>query len=105
MKVYSGAGSATQRAVWMDQGKGIEPFEPAPSQAVALISREGFNWGFLGSGPHQLAIALLLDVTHDQEIARTFAMRFKYAYVATWGWKWQITEQEIKEWLIEERLK
>lgn len=104
-KVYSGAGCNTSRAVYVDNGAGIEPLDPSQSQAVQLHSREGFNWGYGGSGPQQLAIAILLDFTGDAEIAKRYAMPFKWAHVATWGGNWKITGEEIHAWLIEERLK
>jgi len=35
-----------------------EYLDPIPSQKICNHSPDGFNWGFLGSGPSQLALAL-----------------------------------------------
>ena len=42
----------------------------APSLAICNHSPDGFQWGYRGSGPAQLALAILLDATNgDQAIA------------------------------------
>jgi len=40
---------------------------PEPSQAVINHSPDGFNWGYHGSGPAQLAAALALEILGDIE--------------------------------------
>jgi hypothetical protein len=45
--------------VWLD-GKYIDP---APSQKVYNHSPDGFNHGYCGSGPAQLALAIVLKLT------------------------------------------
>jgi hypothetical protein len=47
------------RAVLLDG----EPLDPKPSQAIMNHSPDGFNWGYGGSGPAQLAMAILLRLT------------------------------------------
>lgn len=42
----------------------------------------GFNWGFGGSGPAQLALALLADALGDDERARRFYQDFKFKVIA-----------------------
>lgn len=42
---------------------------PDRSQEIINKSPTGFSWGYQGSGPHQLALALLLDHTDDRETA------------------------------------
>ena len=41
---------------------------PIQSQSVYNHSPDGFNWGYGGSGPSQLALAILLEFT-DKETA------------------------------------
>jgi len=49
-------GEYPSRRVWLDG----EELDPAPSQAVMNHSPDGFNWGYGGSGPSQLALAVIL---------------------------------------------
>lgn len=46
-----------------------EPLAPARSLAVRNHSPDGFSWGYAGSGPAQLALAILLRATDDQATA------------------------------------
>lgn len=55
---------------------------PDESQKVCHHSPDGFNWGYGGSGPAQLALAILLDVTHDQSFSVVHYDRFKWSVVA-----------------------
>ena len=74
-------------------------FNPAPSQKVWNHSPDGFSWGFCGSGPAQLALALLLDVTDDGKLATFLHQRFKAEIVANWGESWEISSDEINAWV------
>lgn len=78
-----------------------EPTElsPRPSQKLYNHSPDGFQWGYGGSGPAQLALALLLDATTDPEMAKSYYQQFKWDKVATWGEGWSITRGEILDWL------
>lgn len=55
--------------------------------------------GHGGSGPAQLALAILLDVTGDAEVAQDNYQDFKRQFVAGWGDKWEVTESQVREWL------
>ena len=46
------------------------------SLAILNHSPTGIEWGYMGAGPTQLALALLLQVT-DLETARTYCQRFR----------------------------
>lgn len=52
-------------------------------------SPTGFEWGYGGSGPAQLALALLADAINDDTATRLH-QQFKFAQVAQWkrevGW-------------------
>ena len=43
------------------------PLDLERSLRVASHSPSGFEWGYAGSGPHQLALAILLDVLDGAE--------------------------------------
>lgn len=98
MKVYRGSRSGYDRqVVVVDGGKSV--LSPEPSQDVVNHSPDGFNWGYSGSGPAQLALGLLLDVTGDREIASRYYQLFKADAVAQFGESWEITEVAIRRWL------
>lgn len=53
------SGDAETREVYLD-GKFLDP---KPSQKLRNHSPDGFNWGYGGSGPAQLALAVMLKLT------------------------------------------
>ena len=75
---------------------------PKPSQKLAFHSPE-FNYGYSGSGPAQLALALLLDATTVPETALAFYQYFKQDMVSRWDKKFLITRSEILLWIAEEQ--
>lgn len=79
-----------------------KPLSPKPSQNIRNHSPDGFNWGYGGSGPAQLALAILLDVTRNAEVAQDHYQNFKRQFVAGWGDTWQISEAEVRSWLADE---
>ena len=72
---------------------------PAPSQRLCNHSPSGFQWGYPGSGPAQLALALLYDVTGDRELSLRHHQDFKREFVALWGDIWEITDLDIRVWV------
>lgn len=50
-------------------------------------------------GPAQLALALLLEHTGDEELARMAHQMFKCEVVADWGQAWTVTGLSIDTWL------
>jgi len=74
------------------------PFSPARSLRVWSHSPDGFNWGYAGSGPAQLALALLLEVT-DQATAVRLHQDFKAAHVVLWKDTWACTSEGILVWI------
>jgi hypothetical protein len=63
-------------------------------------SPTGFEWGYAGSGPAQLALALLADCLGDDQEAIEWHQDFKAAVVAGLPRAgWTLTEQEIRETL------
>ena len=72
---------------------------PGPSQAIDNRSPDGFNWGYGGDGPAQLALAILFDETQDAKLAVSRHQQFKRDHVANWGEKWEISSEELCKWL------
>ena len=61
-------------------------------------SPTGFEWGYGGSGPAQLALALLADYLADDHEALEFYQRFKFAVVAGLPRsRWELTGHQIDE--------
>ncbi|MCU4744660.1 DUF6166 domain-containing protein [Halobacteria archaeon AArc-m2/3/4] len=54
-----------------------DELSPDRSLEVRNHSPTGFEWGYNGSGPAQLALAILLDYTDDEGVALEHYMRFK----------------------------
>lgn len=94
---YAGRRATTGTMVTRPDGTLLEL---EPSLEVWRYSPAGFEWGFQGSGPAQLALALLLDHTGDREAAQTHHQRFKTDVVARWrGKEWALEPREIDAWL------
>lgn len=64
-------------------------------------SPTGFAWGYGGSGPSQLALALLLQVT-DVRTAIEHYQAFKFAKIARMPIDkgWEMTPDDVKAWLF-----
>ncbi len=71
-------GRANTRRVWID-GREVTPVR---SWAVYNHSPDGFNWGYGGSGPAQLALAILLEAGVDDGAAYLRHQDFKREFVA-----------------------
>jgi hypothetical protein len=79
------------------------PFTPRRSQWLRNHSPDGFEWGYSGSGPSQLALALLFDVTGSAQLSLAYYQDFKRHKVAGWHRdQWTITAGEVRAWLDEE---
>ncbi len=78
------------------------PLSPKPSQKVWNHSPDGFNWGYGGSGPAKLALAILLDVTGGAEYSVGLHQDFKWDIVAGWGDDtWDISTEQVWKWIKE----
>lgn len=61
-------------------------------------SPTGFEWGYPGSGPAQLALAILADHCGNDEQALNLYQRFKWAVVAGLHHKgWTLTSREVEQ--------
>lgn len=74
--------------------------DPTRSQKVWNHSPDGFNWGYGGSGPAQLALALLLEET-DTETATKLYQTFKWHVIALLpkDKNWEVTSENIQKWI------
>src|ERR1051326_4717889 len=59
-------------------------------------SPTGFEWGYGGSGPSQLALALLTDALGHDEMALDYYQQFKWAAVSRFGAAWTLTADESR---------
>jgi hypothetical protein len=66
------SGNAKTRKVYLDG----EYLDPKPSQKYRNHSPDGFNWGYGGSGPAQLALAIMLKLTGKPDGYQDFKFRF-----------------------------
>jgi hypothetical protein len=63
------------------------------------------EFGYFGSGPSQLALAILYDVTGNKDISLLYCQDFKRDYIAQFDQDgFILLESQVKSW-IEERLK
>lgn len=70
------------------------------SLKVRNHSPTGFNFGYGGSGPAQLALAILWDFFDGDEYPERLYQEFKWAFVANWqSGTAEITGKEIIEWV------
>lgn len=61
-----------------------------------------FEWGYLGSGPAQLALALLYHHTGNRTLALTYHQQFKQQVVSRFPVEgWSISGEEIQDWINE----
>lgn len=81
----------------------LTELSPGPSQTLYIHSPDGFQWGYSGSGPAQLSLALLLDATTDPETALTYHQQFKWEFVSGWKAEWSILKSRILLWLEDQK--
>jgi hypothetical protein len=87
-------GNIKERSVFID---GL-PLSPKTSQEIQNHSPEGFNWGYAGSGPAQLALALLLYFA-DRETALQLYQEFKTEIVQELDDFFRLPKDEVREWI------
>jgi len=89
-------GHLASRQVYID---GIE-LTPTKSFKHRNHSPDGFCWGYGGSGPSQLALALLLEAT-DEYIALNNYQQFKRDVIANLPENFTLNSDIIYKWLEE----
>ena len=78
----------------------IMDLDPERSQAIKDLAPDGFDWGYDGGKPAQLALAILLDVTNDAKIALKHYKAFKDAKVRYLSKTWELSEESVRTWLL-----
>jgi hypothetical protein len=76
-----------------------QPFDHRPSLKVRNHSPDGFAFGYGGSGPAQLALAILLRES-DRATAEKLYQAFKFQVISRFeseGFK--LTSEEVRAWL------
>lgn len=60
------------------------------------------EWGYFGSGPSQVAAAILYDLTTDIELTKKYHQQFKREYIANFDQNgFVLLEIQIRVWLEE----
>jgi hypothetical protein len=75
---------------------------PRPLRHRVYHSPEGFSWGYSGSGPAELARAILADHFRGRIPHQAIYQQFKQEMIAglEQGRPWTITSTEIEAWLM-----
>lgn len=93
-------GNWQTRRVFMDGRELL----PERSQQIRNHSPDGFNWGYGGSGPSQLALAVLLELI-EPEIAVSVYQDFKWTVIAGLPQAdFELPVSAINRWLQERSL-
>jgi hypothetical protein len=74
------------------------------SQKIRNHSPDGFNWGYGGSGPAQLALALLLHFSKNREFAQEHYQDFKWEVISRLPQAdFEMEESTVTNWIAERR--
>jgi hypothetical protein len=96
MKTYVAVREGNQTTVTVN-GESLDP-----RLDLANKSPSGFEWGYLGSGPAQLALAILADHLSDDKKAQSLYQLFKEKVIAPIQEDaWSIDSSEIDHALAE----
>lgn len=78
------------------------PGRPSCASMPSNTARPGFEWGYSGSGPAQLALAILADHFGDDAAAARLHRDFKWPVVAKFNRaRWLLSSGPIDRWLSE----
>lgn len=95
MKVYRGTRTEDGTRVEVEEDGRTRPLDPR--RDLHDHSPDGFEWGYGGSGPAQLALALAADVLGDDGRARGVYQRLKFKVVGGLGRDgWELTEERLR---------
>jgi len=73
-----------------------------PLKHIVHHSPNGFEWGYSGSGPADLALSILADYLGDYNKAWLWHQHFKFCFVAGFSEPgWELTGSEINKYLQE----
>lgn len=101
MKVY--VGKRTNGNVVITINGDVE-LSPEPSYKLRNHSPTGFEYGYRGSGPTQLALALLLDCTGNATTALDYYIDFRDEFINQFAYDgFVIIEMQILMWVEEKK--
>lgn len=67
-----------------------------PRHDLRNHSPDGFNWGYGGGGPAQLALAILADALGDDERAQCIYQDFKFKVIGRLdGDRWELSQEDV----------
>ena len=98
MKTYYGlsdGGLAGPKRVVVVEGD-LPTRDLDPRFDLACHSPDGFNWGFAGSGPAQLALAICAHALGDDARALAIYQEFKRVHVANLGTSWAMDDLWVR---------
>jgi hypothetical protein len=98
MRVYAGIRTTAGCKVWVGStANEFADYELPMRLELANHSPTGFEWGYGGSGPAQLALALLADCLKDHELALRFYQSFKWRVTSVLPHSsWSLSEVQVK---------
>ena len=64
---------------------------------IHIFSRTGFEWTYEGSGPKQLAFAILMDHLNDKDKALQVVDGFMTEIVANLANDWSLTSEDVEK--------
>jgi hypothetical protein len=95
MKVYHGSRTEHGAAVVVEEDGASRALDPRHD--LRSHSPTGFEWGYGGSGPAQLALALAADVLGDDDRAQAVYQRLKFKLVGSLPREgWVVSEDRIR---------
>jgi len=86
------------QSVLMILTDGKEKLESAPLPHIERHSPDGFQWGYGGSGPSDLALSMLTHAA-GKEIAEEYYQLFKADFIADCEKHLLIFQKDILEWV------
>lgn len=103
IKLYRGMRYYGRKVVVVDVfNRGGHFVETRPLRHIERHSPDGFEWGYGGSGPADLALSILADLC-GMENANEYYQEFKFRFVSRFGNEWEIGEKEIVDWLEKQK--
>jgi hypothetical protein len=95
MKLYRGTRTDEGCEVTVEDGGVVRPL--APRLDLQSHSPTGFEWGYGGSGPAQLALALAADLLGDDDRAQEMYQRLKFKVVGSLPHDgWELSEDRLR---------
>lgn len=86
--------------VWINDTR----LDPAPSLKLRNHSPTGFSWGYGGSGPAQLALAILLKASGDPVLALAEYQGFKQSIIARLPQGYVDIQIDLAPWIDESKI-